>query len=372
VTVSFEIPPIISVDDHVMEPPDLWLSRAPHSIKDRVPRLERSTKSFVWNHGTGQKTAVEAKPGQVCDVWIYEDYKFPLFEVLASAGGDVSQMDNSPITYDAIAPGVKEQKARLADMSTNHVEAAACFPNTLPRFCGQTFAERTDRELALWCLQAYNDWVIEEWCGGAGAGRIIPVTVAPLWDVDLAVKEVERCAAKGSYALSFTETPARLGLPSVHSGYWDPLFRACADTATTLCIHVGSSSHVFTTSDDAPFIVGSTLAYVSSMGSLLDFIFAGVLARLPGLKLMYSEGQAGWLPYLIEQADKFYLHRGHNRFGHHLDQPPSSFIPNRVYACIYDDDTALRERTVIGMDQLCYETDYPHADGSFPHSQERV
>jgi predicted TIM-barrel fold metal-dependent hydrolase len=334
--------------------------------------LERSTKSFVWNHGTGQKTAVVAKPGQVCDIWMYEDYTFPLFEVLAVAGGDVSQMDNSPITYESIPAGVKEQSARLDDMSQNHVEAAACFPNTLPRFCGQTFAERSDHDLALWCLQAYNDWIIDEWCAGDGKGRLIPVTIAPLWDVQLAVREVERCAEKGSYALSFTGNPARLGLPSMHSGYWEPLFQTCADTSTTLCIHVGSSSHVFTTSTDAPFILGSSLAYVSSMGSLLDFIFSGVLSRIPNLKLMYSEGQAGWMPYLIEQADKFWFHRGNNRFGHYLDQPPSSFIPGRVYACIYDDDTALRERDVIGMDQLCYETDYPHADGSFPNSQQAV
>ena len=371
-TLAFSLPRIISVDDHVMEPPDLWTSRAPSSIRQLVPRLERSTERFRWKHGKAQKTTEQAKPGEECDVWVYEDYKFPLYQALAAAGADVSEIDNGPITYDAVREGVKKQSARLQDMSDNHVDAAACFPNTLPRFCGQTFAERTDRDLALWCLQAYNDWIIDDWCAGEGKGRLIPVTVAPLWDAELAAREVERCAAKGSFALSFSENPTLLGLPSLYSGYWDPMFKACADTETTLCIHVGSSSHVYSTSPDSPFILGSTMAFVSSMGSLLDFIFSGLLERIPNLKVMYSEGQAGWLPYLIEQADKFSAHRGNNQFGTNLPKPPSSYLPNRVYACIYDDDTALRERNTIGIDLLCYETDYPHADGSFPHTYDDV
>lgn len=367
-TISFEIPRIISVDDHVMEPPDLWTSRAPASIKDRVPRMVRSDELFTWKHGKASKTSTKAKPGEECDLWEYENYKFPLYQALAAAGTNVADIDNGPITYEAMRPGVKFQKERIADMLSNHVDAAACFPNTLPRFCGQTFAERTDREIALWSLRAYNDWLIEDWCGGEGQGRLIPVTVAPLWDVELAVQEVHRCAAKGSFALSFSENPTMLGLPSVYTGYWDPLFRACAETGTTLCIHVGSSSHVHSTSEDAPFILGSTMAYVASMGSLMDFIYSGLLERIPELKVMWSEGQAGWLPYLIEQADKFWSHRGDNQFGSNLPNPPSSYLPGRVYLCIYDDDTALRERNIIGMDQLCYETDYPHADGSFPHT----
>lgn len=371
-TLAFDIPRIISVDDHVMEPPDLWTSQAPASIKDKVPHLERSAERYTWKHGRATKTTVKAKPGEECDVWAYEDYKFPLYEALAAAGTNVAEIDNGPVTYDAMRDGVKFQSARLADMSANHVEAAACFPNTLPRFCGQTFAERTDRELALWCLQAYNNWVVDDWSGGAAHGRLIPVTVAPLWDIDLAVREVYRCAEKGSHALSFSENPTFLGLPSVYTGYWDPMFQACADTETTLCIHVGSSSHVHSTSEDAPFILGSTMAYVASMGSLMDFIFSGLLDRIPGLKVMWSEGQAGWLPYLIEQADKFWAHRGDNQFGSSLPNPPSSYLPGRVYLCIYDDDTALREREIIGMDQLCYETDYPHADGSFPHTYNDV
>jgi predicted TIM-barrel fold metal-dependent hydrolase len=369
---DYEIPLVISVDDHVLEPPDLWTSRAPASIKERVPRLVSSTDRYTWKHGKAQKVPQTDASGEKWDVWKYEDYTFPLYQALAAAGIDTRTINNGGIRYADVNPGAKFQPERLADMTSNHVEAAACFPNTLPRFCGQTFAERSDFDLALWSLRAYNDWVIEDWCSGQGSGRLIPVTVAPLWDAELAAEEVARCASKGSFALSFSENPALLNLPSVYTGFWDPLFAACEATETTLCIHVGSSSHVFATTPDAPFILGSTLAYIGSMGSLLDFIFGGVFDRFPGLRVMYSEGQAGWMPYLLEQADKFWEHRGNNAFGSDIPNPPSSYIPNRVWACIYDDETALRERDAIGIDQLCYETDYPHADGSFPHTFEKV
>ena len=367
-SLDYEVPLVISVDDHVLEPPDLWTSRAPASIRDRVPRLVSRADRYTFKHGKAIKGPPDPSSTEVWDVWQFEDFAFPLFESLAAAGIDHDKINNGPIHYADVAAGAKFQKDRLVDMSSNHVEASACFPNTLPRFCGQTFSERTDRELGLWALRTYNDWVVEDWCGGEGAGRLIPVTVAPLWDAGLAAGEVERCAAKGSFALSFSENPTLLRLPSVYTGYWDPLFATCEATGTTLCIHVGSGSHVFTTTPEAPFMMGSTMAFMGSAGSLLDFIFSGVFDRFPGLKVMYSEGQAGWMPYVLGLADTHWTHRGKNEFGSYVPQPPSSYVPGRVYACIFEDDVALRERNTIGMDQICYETDYPHADGSFPHT----
>ena len=67
------------------------------------------------------------------------------------------------------------------------------FP-TITRFCGQLFAEASDREFGFVCLQAYNDWLIDEWCAAA-PGRYIPLTLIPIWDPQLAAKEMERCAA---------------------------------------------------------------------------------------------------------------------------------------------------------------------------------
>ena len=356
------IPRIISVDDHVVEPPDLWTARLPAKYLDRAPRVVRQKGRLAMGSGW-----VEDPEGAWADVWHYDDLVSPLMKLSAAVGFEVK--DFGTVTFDDIRPGCWLQPERLADMDLNHVDASVCFPNTLPRFCGQAFWERQDHELGLLCVQAYNDWMIDEWCAGAGQGRLIPLTMVPLWDAELAAAEVRRCAAKGSFAVTFSENPHPLGLPSIHSGHWAPFFAACDETDTTVCLHIGSSSRMPGTSPDAPFIISSTLTFQNAMGSLLDFIFSGTLATYPKLKLAYSEGQVGWMPYVFERADKLWAERSDNAFGTSLPKPPSAYIPGRVFGCIFDDETGLEMRHRIGMDQICFETDYPHADSTFPDSE---
>src|SRR5690606_33157948 len=134
-----------------------------------------------------------------------------------------------------------DQKARLEDIDVNWVEASLSFP-TFPRFCGQTFLEASDRELASLCVTAYNDWMVEEWSANTG-GRLIPLTIVPLWDPVAAAAEVRRNAERGVRALAFSEIPYHLGLPSIHDKeHWEPLWQACEETSTVVCMHIGSSS----------------------------------------------------------------------------------------------------------------------------------
>jgi len=370
-----EIPRIISVDDHVVEPPDLWQSRLPALYKARGPRIDRTRIRFsaaVGRGGAGATGWVEDPEGEWSDVWYYDDLVSPFLMLSAAVGFE--ELGFAVTTYDQVRKGTWDQAARLEDMDANHTQAAICFPNTLPRFCGQTFYERADKELGLLCVRAYNDWMIDEWSAGAGHGRLIPLTIVPLWDAGLAAEEVRRCAAKGSFAVTFPENPHPLGLPSIHDKdhFWDPFFTACEETDTVVCMHIGSSSKMPSTAPDAPFIISSTLTFQNAMGSLCDYLFSGTLARYPKLTIAYSEGQVGWMPYILERADKLWEERSNNSFGTWLPEPPSSYIPGRVYGCIFDDQTGLRNRDVVGMEQICFETDYPHADSTFPHSKETL
>ena len=363
------IPKIISVDDHVVEPPNLWTDRLPAKYQDKAPHVERDRGVF---HIKGGAFSFEKgnPEGDWGDWWIYDDLIYPFPKLSAAIGFD--NLDAEPVTFDDIRPGCWKQKERLEDMDANHMEASICYPNVLPRFCGQAFLERADKELALLCVQAYNDWIIDEWCAGDGYGRLIPLTLIPLWDADLAADEIRRCADKGSHAVAFTENPTPLGLPSVHdeNRFWDPFFRACEETDTIINMHIGSSSRMPSTSPDAPFIVSSVLTFQNAMGSLVDYLFSGVFDRFPKMKIAYAEGQVGWMPYVLERADKLWEERSDNAFGTNLKQPPSSYVPGRIYGCIFDDETGLANRHVIGMDQICFETDYPHADSTFPHSED--
>jgi predicted TIM-barrel fold metal-dependent hydrolase len=361
------LPNIISVDDHVVEPPDLWTSRLPTKYQRIGPRLERRTVQLQRATG-GVAKWTESREGSPCDAWVYEDLLMPLTYNYAAAG--LGDLDFRAVTFEDYPLPSRRQGDRLSSMTANGVDAAVCFPNTLPRFCGQTFLEANDKSVALACVQAYNDWVIEEWSGGSGSGRLIPVTLVPLWDIDLAVAEIRRCAEKGSFAITFPENPYPLGLPSLHQPYWDPIFAVCQEADVVICMHVGSSSRNPTTSSDAPYIISSLLLFENSLGSLLDFIFSGILERFPKLTLVYAEGQVGWLPYILEQADRFWSERSANAFGSSLRNPPSTYLAERVYTCIFHDRTGLLNREAIGMSQICFETDYPHADSNFPHSQD--
>ncbi|MFM8971508.1 MAG: amidohydrolase, partial [Actinomycetota bacterium] len=168
-----ELPKIISVDDHVVEPPHLWQTWLPERFKARGPRVERRGIGTMRHVGGGAYEQTFDPDGPQADCWIYEDLVYINKRHVAAVGFDRDDMTMSPITYDEMRPGCYDPKARLEDMDINHVEASLSFP-TFPRFCGQTFLEAKDRELALACVLAYNDWMVEEWCGDSN-GALVPL-----------------------------------------------------------------------------------------------------------------------------------------------------------------------------------------------------
>jgi predicted TIM-barrel fold metal-dependent hydrolase len=221
-------------------------------------------------------------------------------------------------------------------------------------------------------VQAYNDWMVEDWCATSG-GRLVPLCLVPLWDAHLAADEVLRNAARGVRAVCFSEMPSFLGLPSVHDAgrFWDPFVAACDETGTVICMHSGSGSKMPSTSSDAPPAVGSTLTHELAEGSLADWLFSGLLARFPNVKLTYSEGQIGWIPYILARADRIWEHnRGWADVRALVPEPPSTYYWGRVFGCFFDDTAGIAQLDAIGVDQVTFETDYPHADGTWPRSKE--
>lgn len=377
-----ELPQIISVDDHLVEPPDLWTSRLPAAYRDRGPRVERK-KGYTGkvSAGEGSEQTVfsnfiedpDHPDARWCDHWVYDDLRWPFPAGFAHIEELRELPTTTPITFDDMRPGCYNQAARIADMDRNHVEASLCFP-TFPRFCGQTFLEREDKELALLCVRAYNDFMVDEWCAGDGAGRLIPLTIIPLWDPELAAEEIRRCAEKGSHAVAFSEIPPYLGLPSIHSGYWDPFLAACDETDTVINMHVLSGSKMTTTSTDAPFLVAASLSAQCAEASFVDWLSSGKLQQFPNIRIAYSEGQAGWMPYSMERIDREWeqFQVFDKSILKNLPERPSSYIQGRVFTCIFDDLHGLKSRDTIGMSQILFETDYPHMDSTFPYTKATV
>lgn len=308
--------------------------------------------------------------GPIGDWWVYEDLHRPLTRLDTAVGYDRDEIKLEVITYEQMRPGSFSVPDRLADMDVNHVQSALCFP-TFPRFCGQTFTEAKDRELGLLGVRAYNDWMVEEWCGPDARGRLIPLTLIPLWDARLAAAEVRRNAARGVRAVAFSEIPPHLGLPSIHTDEWDPFLEACNETGTVIAMHIGSSSRMPSTSADAPPAVGSTITFANCCFSMVDWLMSGKFERFPNLKIMYAEGQIGWIPYILERADVVWEeNRGWGGVADKVLRPPSELFAEHVFGCFFDDAFGLKNLDSIGVANVLYETDYPHSDSTWPKSRE--
>jgi predicted TIM-barrel fold metal-dependent hydrolase len=351
----------------------VWTARLPAKYQDIGPRVVRAPVGDITFVG-GKFTPTVGERGQgrpEADWWFYEDLRRPLLRLDAAAGYDRDEVDLRAVTYEQMRPGAFAVEPRLVDMDMNWIDASLCFP-TFPRFCGQTFLEADDKELARLCVEAYNDWMVDEWCGPSG-GRLVPLCLIPLWDASLAAAEVRRNAARGVHAVCFTEIPPFLGLPSIHDPEqpWDPFFAACEETDTVVCMHIGSSSKMPSTSADAPPAVGSTLTFANACYSLVDWLLSGVFSRFPRLVIAYSEGQIGWIPYVLERADVVWdQNRGWGGIADKVKEPPSELFRRHVYGCFFDDAHGLRSLDEIGVDNVTYESDYPHSDSTWPRTRE--
>lgn len=357
---------MVSVDDHVLEPPNVWTDRVPARYRDVAPRL------------------VQTADGEF---WAYEDRLVYTGGLAACAGMSKEDFTPDAISYADMLPGCFDLPARLRDMNDGGVLASLCFPS-FPRFCGQIFWEATDRDLALLCVKAYNDWMIDEWCGGA-PGRMIPLVLIPLWDPAAAAVEVERCAARGVTAVAFSENPEPLGLPTIHDPgrYWDPFFRACEETGMVICMHVGSSSTLPIICKDSPPMANIAWGTVRTAGTMLSWIFGDTFERFPRLKIALSEGNVGWIAYFLERAEqcldkqRHWISRGvpiHGYNTHHDSGTAADVMSidirrvfsEHIYGCFLQDYTGMRVLDMIGEDNVMCESDYPHADTSWPYSVE--
>jgi len=341
---------LISVDDHVVEPPNLFDGLLPAKYADLAPK-------FVTRpDGTS--------------AWVYEGNEIPNIALNAVAGRPQEEYGMEPTSFDELRPGTYDINERIADMDANGVVGSLNFPS-FPQFCGQLFARTQDKDVALAMVQAYNDWHIDVWCG-TQPGRMIPCPIPAIWDPQVLAAEVHRTAAKGARAITFSENPAMLGWPSLHSDHWDPFWQACSDTGVVVCMHIGSSSKVPLTAMDAPADVMMTLTPVNIVQCAADIAWGPFLRKFPNLRIALSEGGTGWIPYFLERIDwvykKQHLWTGQD-FG---DKLPSEVFQEQVYTCFIDDKFGLYAKQFQNMDHMMWECDYPHSDSTWPFSPEAV
>ncbi|WP_319453278.1 MULTISPECIES: amidohydrolase family protein [unclassified Mycobacterium] len=345
---------LLSTDDHLIEHPTVWSDRLPSRYREVGPQIIEQPRSAG---------------GPPSEVWRYEGRIYPYIGLNAVAGKKPEEFGLEPTRYDEMIPGCYDPTARIEDMDIDGVWGAINFPS-FPRFAGTVFLDGKDKELALLCVQAWNDFNVDEWCAEA-PDRFIPMTVLPLWDVELCVQEIYRMAAKGSKCIAFPENPVPLGLPSLHTDHWNPVFAAATDCDMPLTMHFGTSGSAPITAPEAPMAVMITLFACNSMYALADLVFSPVFHNFPQLKVGLSEGGIGWLPYMLERMDATWER---HRFYQNINQSvrPSDLFRRNVHGCFIDDFSGMRNRDLIGVDNITWESDYPHSDSYWPHSRKRA
>jgi predicted TIM-barrel fold metal-dependent hydrolase len=337
---------VISVDDHVVEPPHMFEGRLPRRLADRAPRI------------------VETAEGH--QVWEFEGERYTQVGMNAVAGRRPETVSLEPFRFEQMRPGCYDVQARVRDMDINGVWASVNFPSQITGFCGRVYFNAADRPLGLACVQAWNDWLFEEWYQ-AYPERVVPLGITYLADPQAAVAEIRRNAARGFTAVALPERPHEIGLPSLwERGHWVPIIEACAETGTVISLHVGSSGMPPIPPGAPALQLGGTLFGQMSLTACAEWLWSGYPLEYPDLKIAMSEGGIGWVAMLLDRLDNIVDRSG---YGLGWAVRPSEVLQRNFWFCTLDDPSTIDTRHRIGVGNVMVETDYPHGDGTWPDTQ---
>ncbi len=342
---------IVSVDDHVVEPAHVFEGRLPAGLAARAPHIVEDDGAQFWE---------------------FEGSRQANLGLNAVVGRPLLECGFEPTRFDHMRPGAYDIDARVRDMDINGVYASVCFPSALPGFAGQRLQMVSkDLDLSLAVVRAWNDWHLEEWAG-THPGRIIACQLPWLHDPDLAADEIRCNAARGFRAVTFPEAPEKLGLPTLHSGYWEPFMAACEETGTVVCLHVGSSSQVPSTAPDAPVDCVGVLFFGFAMFAAVDWLYSFIPVRHPEIKICMSEGGIAWVPGLLDRLDHVRRYQALYGTWDDIDISPAEVLQRNFWFCAIEDPSNFRLRDRIGVGHLLVESDYPHLDSTWPNTQQMV
>jgi predicted TIM-barrel fold metal-dependent hydrolase len=343
---------LISVDDHVLEHPRVWEERlSTTKWGDRIPHVERSNGA---------------------DRWVVDGQTLPLTG-RGSIGALLADRAASPAHWSEVPAQAHDPAERLKAMDVDRVDVSVLYP-TVAGMAGETFGQLQDPELELACVQAYNDWLLEEWA--SASPRFVPQCLVPLAPIDSAVAEIRRAVGKGHRGVIFPATPMLLrDLPHINEQVYDPIWAACEELQVPVCFHSGSSSRMeFPLYTDlspslqaALSVVNRPLAAISVFSNVL---YSHILVRHPRLKVVFAESSLGWGAYELELADhEFERQRLHQEAG---EVRPSELFRRQCYLTGCFDRAGIELRAYIGLDNILWETNFPQASSTWPSSWDAI
>jgi predicted TIM-barrel fold metal-dependent hydrolase len=347
---------VIDADTHLTERHDLWTSRAPAGMKDRMPHVTQVDGQATWV--VGDAVLGRAGAGGVVDK---EHNKGRSFEALYE--WEIERIHEA--AYDPIA--------RLELMDELGIWAQIIFPNVVG-LGGQNLGEAVeDLALRLLCLEMYNDANAE--MQADSGNRLLPMAILPAWDVDACVREAERAKQLGLRGVNITSDPQDQGGPDLAHRAWDPLWEVCADLELPVHFHIGASLTTMTFfgnypwpshDDDISLAIGGTLLFIGNARIVVNVICSGMLERHPKLKIVSVESGAGWVPFILEALD-YEMSENAPRQQAEMSLKPSEYFRRQIYATMWFERTDLPALVeAVGEDNILFETDFPHPTCLYP------
>ncbi len=338
---------IISAVDRVVEHPEVWTRRlAKSKWGERIPHIERGADG--------------------ADAWVVDGRIIPLSDI-AQVGAVMPDRAKTPARWDDIDASAHAPAERIKAMDRDGVDYTVLYPS-VAGFSGETFGAINDPDLELACVQAYNDWLIEEWM--STNSRFIPQCIVPLSPVDATVSEIERAVAGGHRGVIFPAEPTHLhNLPHINSSAYDPVWAACQELDVPLCFHAGSAPQLqFPMAPNlAPELAAAFQAVIrpaSAVFDLSNILFSRILLRFPQLKVVFAESTIGWGTFLLEYADHQY-EQDHCNY----ELKPSEMFHRQCYLTTWYEPVKINSRH-IGTDRILWATNFPTANSTWPDSRQ--
>jgi uncharacterized protein len=342
---------IFSVDDHILEHPEVWTSRMSTTTwGDRIPQLRTD-------------------PTTGTDYWVIDDQPFPLHEI-ATVGALMGDRATGPQRWQDVDAAAHTPEARLVTMDVDGVTDSVLYP-LVAGLAGQRFASIPDVAFERDCAAAYNDYVLDEWC--AQSPRFVGQAIVPIGDISTAVTEIARSVERGHRGVMMPGNPSliRGDLPHVNDQHWDPIWRTCAELGVPLAIHSGSSSRI-----EMPPYVGFSAQRaaalealsrpVSSAVLLSNLLFSGILVRFPSLKVVFAEATLAWAAFILESDEHTFRLQGRERY--EIDVSPADQFRRQVYLAGWYGRTGFESRYHVGVENMLWSTNFPLATSCWPDS----
>ncbi len=340
---------IISSDNHVFEPADLWSTRAEREFRDRSPRVVREEDG---------------------DWWYCDNHRVIGMGAGAQTGMRFGQSDEltRTTTFEHVRPGGYIPEEHAKDMDVDGVDVSIVYPTV-----GLLLYSVPDSELLTSIFRTYNDW-LAEFCN-AIPDRLKGIASLNVDDVPSAVKELERCAKMGLAGGLITVYPPEGR--GYHLPEYEPLWAASEDLEMPLGLHIATNrpgpGQEFGSGEQRDRVSSSFLANADHWirMSLADMVFSGVFERHPKLQIGSVEMELSWIPHFLDRVDYTYTQRvQQDRYRFKEAMLPSDYLSRNVFYGFQEDGLGIKLRDIIGVDNLLWGSDYPHVESTFPRTQQ--